>query len=48
MKLCKTTQTSSKKKFINNLEVCPGDGIGIHAGLRSRILGVRVSPGAPY
>jgi len=25
----------------------PGDGIGIHAGLRSRILRVRVSPGAP-
>ena len=25
----------------------PGDGIGIHAGLRSRILGVRVSSGAP-
>ena len=25
LKLCKTTQTGSKKKFINNLEVCPGD-----------------------
>ena len=27
--------------------VCPGDGIGIRVGLRSQILGVRVSPGAP-
>ena len=26
---------------------CPGDGIGIRVGLRSQILGVRVSPGAP-
>ena len=29
------------------MSICPGDGIGIHAGLRSRILRVRVSPGAP-
>ena len=27
---------------------CPGDGIGIRVGLRSQILGVRVSSGAPY
>ena len=27
---------------------CPGDGIGIRVGLRSQILGVRVSLGAPY
>ena len=26
---------------------CPGDGIGIRVGLRSQILGVRVSSGAP-
>jgi hypothetical protein len=26
---------------------CPGDGIGIRVGLRSQILRVRVSPGAP-
>ena len=28
-------------------ENCPGDGIGIRVGLRSQILGVRVSSGAP-
>ena len=33
-------------KFFKTVN-CPGDGIGIHAGLRSRILGVRVSSGAP-
>ena len=27
---------------------CPDDGIGIRVGLRSQILGVRVSLGAPY
>jgi hypothetical protein len=27
--------------------LCPGDGIGIRVGLRSQILGVRVSSGAP-
>ncbi len=27
---------------------CPGDGTGIRVGLRSQILGVRVSSGAPY
>ncbi len=26
----------------------PGDGIGIRVGLRSQILGVRVSSGAPH
>jgi hypothetical protein len=26
---------------------CPGDGTGIHVGLRSQILGVRLSSGAP-
>ena len=26
---------------------CPGDGIGIHTGLRSQVLRVRVSPRAP-
>ena len=26
---------------------CPGDGIGIRVGLRSQILGVRLSSGAP-
>ena len=29
-------------------DFCPGDGIGIRVGLRSQILRVRVSPGAPY
>ena len=28
--------------------ICPGDGIGIHTGLRSRVLRVQVSPRAPY
>ena len=27
--------------------ICPGDGIGIHTGLRSRVLRVQVSPRAP-
>ena len=29
-------------------KTCPGDGIGIRVGLRSQILGVRVSSGAPF
>ena len=27
--------------------ICPGDGTGIRVGLRSQILRVRISPGAP-
>jgi hypothetical protein len=29
------------------MNLSPGDGIGIRVGLRSQILGVRVSSGAP-
>jgi hypothetical protein len=34
--------------FLPRPSYCPGDGIGIRVGLRSQILRVRVSPGAPY
>ena len=34
-------------RFLHPRPVCPGDGTGIRVGLRSQILGVRVSSGAP-
>ena len=33
--------------FLNDKIQCPCDGIGIHTVLRSQVLGVRVSSGAP-
>ena len=33
--------------LLGTASICLGDGIGIRVGLRSQILRVRVSPGAP-
>ena len=39
---------TNKRSLTSLNKNCPGDGIGIRVGLRSQILGVRVSSGAPY
>ena len=50
-KLVRCTQSRSKLMCYNYHDVqkafCPDDGIGIRVGLRSQILRVRVSLGAP-
>ena len=37
----------SRFESVDTHQISPGDGIGIRVGLRSQILGVRVSSGAP-
>ena len=37
----------SRFESVDTHQISPGDGIGIRVGLRSQILGVRLSSGAP-
>ena len=47
MKRRATVDSSAAESTYMVSKLSPGDGIGIRVGLRSQILGVRVSSGAP-
>jgi hypothetical protein len=45
--MCRSSRVDTAEVNPKGIISCPGDGTGIHACLRHRILGVRISPGAP-